>query len=53
MTTWAEDELHRIAETDDLHISPFREDGKSLTQLESAGMPRPVSIPEVMGFCGE
>jgi hypothetical protein len=29
MTTWAKDELHRIAETDDLHISPFREDGKT------------------------
>jgi hypothetical protein len=25
--TWAKDELHRIAEADDLHISPFREDG--------------------------
>jgi|SRR5579872_4079218 len=27
MTTWPNDELRRIAETDDLHISPFREDG--------------------------
>ncbi len=27
MTTWARDELRKIAETDDLHISPFREDG--------------------------
>jgi hypothetical protein len=27
MTTWAKDELCRIAEADDLHISPFREDG--------------------------
>jgi hypothetical protein len=27
MTTWPKDELHKIAETDDLHISPFREDG--------------------------
>ncbi len=27
MQTWSEDELHRIAEADDLHISPFREDG--------------------------
>ena len=27
MSTWSEDELRRIAETDDLHISPFREDG--------------------------
>jgi hypothetical protein len=24
---WATDELRRIAETDDLHISPFRDDG--------------------------
>jgi hypothetical protein len=28
-TTWSKDELRRIAETDDLHISPFREDGKT------------------------
>ena len=24
MSTWPEDELRRIAETDDLHVSPFR-----------------------------
>lgn len=29
MSTWSEDELRRIADTDDLHISPFREDGKT------------------------
>ena len=29
MSTWAKDELRRIAEADDLHISPFREDGKT------------------------
>ncbi|SRR5579875_859370 len=27
MSKWPEDELRKIAETDDLHISPFREDG--------------------------
>jgi hypothetical protein len=27
MKIWNEDELRRIAETDDLHIAPFREDG--------------------------
>jgi hypothetical protein len=27
MATWSKDELRRIAEADDLHISPFREDG--------------------------
>src|SRR5882724_6362510 len=27
MTAWSEEELRRIAEADDLHISPFREDG--------------------------
>ncbi|ATY83584.1 DUF2255 domain-containing protein [Kyrpidia spormannii] len=27
MSTWSEDELCKIAEADDLHISPFREDG--------------------------
>ncbi len=25
--TWSSDELRKIAETDDLHVSPFREDG--------------------------
>ena len=27
MELWKKDELRRIAETDDLHIAPFREDG--------------------------
>ena len=27
ITTWSKDEPRRIAEADDLHISPFREDG--------------------------
>ena len=27
MATWSTDELCRIAESDDLHIAPFREDG--------------------------
>lgn len=25
MTAWSKDELRKIAETDDLHIAPFRE----------------------------
>ena len=29
MSTWSKNELRTIAETDDLHISPFREDGKT------------------------
>jgi len=29
MSKWQKDELHKIAETDDLHIFPFREDGKT------------------------
>jgi hypothetical protein len=29
MSTWSENELQKIAETDDLHISPFRTDGKT------------------------
>jgi hypothetical protein len=29
MAKWPEEELRRIAETDDLHVSPFREDGKT------------------------
>jgi len=27
VSTWPEDELARIASTDDLHVAPFREDG--------------------------
>lgn len=27
--TWKQDELRRIAETDDLHVAPFREDGRT------------------------
>jgi hypothetical protein len=27
MSTWSKDELRKIAEADDMHISPFREDG--------------------------
>ena len=27
MSSWTKDELQKIAETDDLYISPFREDG--------------------------
>ena len=27
MGSWSKDELRRVAEADDLHISPFREDG--------------------------
>jgi hypothetical protein len=27
MSGWSKDQLHKIAATDDLHISPFRDDG--------------------------
>jgi hypothetical protein len=29
MSIWSKDELRKIADADDLHISPFREDGKT------------------------
>lgn len=29
MTTWLKNDLGRIADTDDLHISPLREDGRT------------------------
>lgn len=29
MASWSKDELRKIAAADDLHISPFREDGKT------------------------
>ena len=33
MTTWPKDELRKIAEADDLHIAPFREDGTTYGTL--------------------
>jgi hypothetical protein len=30
MSTWSKNELRKIAEADDLHISPFREDAKNV-----------------------
>ena len=29
MESWSKNELRKIAETDDLHIAPLREDGKT------------------------
>src|SRR3954451_4391235 len=29
MAAWSQDELRNVGETDDLHISPFREDGET------------------------
>jgi hypothetical protein len=29
MDAWTQDELRKIAETDDLHVAPFRDDGKT------------------------
>jgi hypothetical protein len=29
MAAWQKDKLGRVAETDDLHVSPFREDGRT------------------------
>jgi hypothetical protein len=33
MRTWSEEELGRIAATDDLHIAPFRDDGTTYGTL--------------------
>lgn len=33
MPAWPKNELQKIAETDDLHIAPFREDGKTYGTL--------------------
>ena len=27
MKVWSKEDLHKLAETDDVHISPFRKDG--------------------------
>jgi hypothetical protein len=37
MTTWSKEELSRIAETDDLHIAPFREDGMTYSDVDLVG----------------
>jgi hypothetical protein len=29
MRTWPEEEIRKLAESDDLHIAPFRDDGKT------------------------
>jgi hypothetical protein len=29
MHTWSQDELRRVGETDDFHIAPYREDGRT------------------------
>jgi len=29
MNSWTQDELQKVADADDLHISPFRADGKT------------------------
>src|SRR3954462_3913702 len=29
MSTWPKDELQRVASIDDLHVAPFRDDGKT------------------------
>ena len=34
MTLWSMGELRKIAEADDLHIAPFREDGMTFERLE-------------------
>jgi hypothetical protein len=36
-TTWLKDELRRIAEADDLHISLFHEDGKTYGAPHGSG----------------
>jgi hypothetical protein len=37
MNSWTKDELHKIAETDDLHISPFREMGQPMALQRGSG----------------
>jgi hypothetical protein len=45
MTTWSKDELRKIAEADDLHISPFREDGADNSTTCGARPARKSPIP--------
>ena len=34
MSTWSKDELRMIAEADNLHISPFREEGRGVRHAD-------------------
>ncbi len=36
MSIWPKDDLRKIASTDDLHISPFREDGVTFEPVDGA-----------------
>lgn len=38
MSTWSEEDLRKIADTDDLHISPFREDGVTYGTRRGCGL---------------
>jgi len=44
MEKWTIGELKRLSETDDLHISPFREDGKTYGNFTYVGMPERFQI---------
>jgi hypothetical protein len=37
MSSWPKNELTKIAEADDLHISPLREDGKRTARRRGFG----------------
>jgi hypothetical protein len=49
MNTWSKDELLKISEADDLHISPFREDGATehLERLSEASKYDPAIFQEI------
>ncbi len=40
MSAWPKDELRKIAEADDLHISPFRDDGETTAPRRGSGPSR-------------
>ncbi len=50
MITWSKDELRKIAEADDLHISPLREDGvQKAGRISAGGMTKEVTFEPIEG----
>ena len=57
MATWSTEELRQIAEADDLHISPFREDGVTYStrpgfgpsSLATRSMCAPTAVRDLAG----
>ena len=52
MNSWNEDDLRAIAESNDLYISPFREDGTPYSTPPLVWLVRPASASYFPRACG-